>query len=181
VQSPSQTTTTKIPTQPAPTLSNIIAEPTRPAAATAGSRQEQIQRAIAAAEMPPTTSAQQATMTPASQTAVVTPLVQKSSTTNTSSLMRALSQAEGATTSNQADSTPKATQEPYQWPDIKPPGTQQTQYPIQRTEDDYPIDPIDPEPEESTPPINIDQLANTVYSQLRKRLAVEWERGRGKR
>ena len=29
--------------------------------------------------------------------------------------------------------------------------------------------------------VDVDKLANEVYSQLKKRLATEWERGRGKR
>ena len=88
-----------------------------------------------------------------------------------------------------AESTPEPTKEVYQWPDISPikpspAAATQTQNNIQR----YEMNPADvaiqeniESTNESSNHVDVDKLANEVYSQLRRRLAIEWERGRGKR
>ncbi|MFO7680374.1 MAG: hypothetical protein R6X34_10010 [Chloroflexota bacterium] len=125
------------------------------------------------------------------ETAVSQPAVAPAvAPTHSPTLMRALAAAE--------KSTAAPVQNRYQWPDIKPtsistsrPAPAPTSAPsaaenIQRAEitaPDSTSQHLEAEPAAQTeqPPVNIDQLANEVYSQLKKRLAVEWERGRGKR
>ena len=113
------------------------------------------------------------------ETAVVTPTMQSPS--STPSLMRAIAAAE---------KPPAHTaKETVQWPDIAPTATQNgiqrdmvetTNIDMQRVEAEPGIDDEESSDEES-PEVDVDKLANEVYSQLRKRLAIEWERGRGKR
>ncbi len=122
-----------------------------------------------------------------SQETAVTPET-TTTTTATASLMRAIGEAERST------STETPASEPYQWPDIMPTKSNDS---VQRWETASPRGPgvnigghraasaaeqSESEPEETKPPeIDMDKLAKQVYSQLRKRLAIEWERGRGKR
>jgi hypothetical protein len=52
---------------------------------------------------------------------------------------------------------------------------------IQRDDDENDDESDDNDSDSSASAPDIDQIANQVYSQLRRRLSVEWERGRGKR
>lgn len=124
---------------------------------------------------------------------IITPLT---ATTATPSLMRAVAAAE----SPPPKPTPATGQEEaMQWPDILSTSPAETTADIQQNETEASTPNIQrksPEPQEDSligdeeneeddendaEAINVDQLANEVYSQLKKRLAIEWERGRGKR
>ncbi|MBE2224180.1 MAG: hypothetical protein IAF02_21760, partial [Anaerolineae bacterium] len=116
------------------------------------------------------------------ETAVIPPETHSPTITTTTvpSIMRALAAVESKT----ADETKASPPETYQWPDIMPVTKPMAAPPIQHNIQRIP-DEVNPEPEiessESPATIDINQLANEVYSQLKKRLAIEWERGRGKR
>jgi len=118
------------------------------------------------------------------------PLVTPTTQPSENSLMRAIAIAESA--------PPEPTQETVQWPDIQT-GIRSTSSAetdsiqrstaeapvIQRDEQESQAEGMDnegnEEEDENSETIDVDKLANEVYSQLRKRLAIEWERGRGKR
>lgn len=191
--------------QTTPTISRLPLEPTGTDPVLPMSREAQIQRAIAAAEMSPTartiqrmqTGTQTAVAPPSSlvqemmasdwhvqETAVDTPTITAAQSTH--SLMRALGEAEA---SPKSESKSESNEDTYQWPDIKPTSTPSSSDTLQRATEDSEISSgdsatemqEDEEQDDTETEVDIDKLANEVYSQLRRRLAIEWERGRGKR
>ncbi len=154
-----------------------------------------IQRAIAAAEAPPRHTAWQRTPL-REETAVTSPSSPSQnkidnwpSQTITSPTIRP---AAAPAIMRAPDASASPPTQPRQWPDIKPvsaapPAVQRAEQPAATSSDQSHAEPetgnlkTDNTQEEKSAAVDIDKLAQEVYGQLKRRLAIEWERGRGKR